>query len=78
MGGPFYSHSLQASKGRPGVALDGNLGTAQGNTVRRCGSGVRVVAGFGNRVEANSCEGCLGPDLVDDGRATTLGSVRAP
>ena len=73
----LVGNRVEDAKGA-GVALDGNLGTAQGNTVRRCGSGVRVVAGFGNRVEANSCEGCLGPDLVDDGRATTLGSVRAP
>lgn len=73
----LVGNRVEDAKGA-GVALDGDLGTAQGNTVRRCGAGVRVVAGFGNRVEANSCEGCLGPDLVDDGRATTLGGVRAP
>lgn len=71
----LVGNRVEDSKGA-GVALDGNLGTAEGNTVRRCGAGVRVVAGFGNRVEANSCEGCLGPDLVDEGSGTTFVGAR--
>lgn len=59
-----------------GVALDGDLGVVAGNTVRRCGTGVHVIAGSGNRVEANSCEGCLGPDLVDEGSGTTFVGAR--